>query len=634
MNIKEQNTKGTTLTDLDSMQELIKKPDYIKDRNGLPMEHTKLIPDVIKATARFCTWKNEEWNGKIVRTPYNPVTHEKADVRDPNTFVDYQTALNYSGGYDGLGIGTFDDLGVITIKDCIENGELSDLAKDAICTVNSYTEMTLDNTGIQIFFRASNKIFNSQDYLAENKNYGIYISVPGMTNHWIPITGQQCEGLRTYGFNKSDLFYLLESYMRKDMDLLPPPEKFLTPNKGESEENDGGGKQKANGAESPLMIKGKKWECKAPKPASEFEDAPTAFSWYPYLPIGDYSVIMAPAGTGKTYLCCAIAAAFSSGKPLPGDEFENDGQTVLFISAEDEGSTLKMRLAASGAELSKVFIIDKEDSVGLNFLKDYDSLARMLEDIKPVLVVIDPWHAFLDSGININQVNEVREVTRNISLLAKRFECSIILVSHVNKKAQSTDLNFSALGSVDLISASRSAFYVLKDPSDEDCRTMVPTKSNYAKMGKALSYKITADGGVEWGDFVDVTKETIERAYRNGTSVKQEALPTKIDNTIRDNIIRCVKDMADQDKTVAVSYDEMYEKYGNSVFAYARQPKRVLDKVVPILASEGYKLETGKCVNWKGKSRNGFKITKISSQISETETTEQLGIEDTNDSKK
>ena len=53
--------------------------------------------------------------------------------------------------------------------------------------------------------------------------------------------------------------------------------------------------------------------------ADEFGEDQTEFVWFPYIPVGDYTVLMADGGTGKTILCCGIAAAISKGKGLLGD---------------------------------------------------------------------------------------------------------------------------------------------------------------------------------------------------------------------------------------------------------------------------------------------------------------------------
>ena len=115
------------------------------------------------------------------------------------------------------------------------------------------------------------------------------------------------------------------------------------------------------------------------KSAAAFGECDTRFIWAPYVPVGDYTVLMADGGTGKTILCCGIAAAISRGEPLPGDYFgDTQGKTVLLISAEDTGELLKKRLSASGANLERVFILDCLQSEGLNFTDGYDDFLDLI----------------------------------------------------------------------------------------------------------------------------------------------------------------------------------------------------------------------------------------------------------------
>ncbi|MDE6088484.1 MAG: AAA family ATPase, partial [Oscillospiraceae bacterium] len=88
----------------------------------------------------------------------------------------------------------------------------------------------------------------------------------------------------------------------------------------------------------------------------EFEKKPIRYVWYPYIPAGDYTVLMAAGGTGKTYFACGVAATISSGRALPvPDGYENkkaipENRNVLIISAEDRGSDIGERLVKAGAD--------------------------------------------------------------------------------------------------------------------------------------------------------------------------------------------------------------------------------------------------------------------------------------------
>lgn len=345
------------------------------------------------------------------------------------------------------------------------------------------------------------------------------------------------------------------------------------------------------------------------KPASAFGEDNTKFLWYPYLPIGDYSVMMADGGTGKTILCCGIAAAVSTGAPLPGKTLQGEGKRVLIISAEDRGEVLRKRLARSGADLDKVMILDCSDSLRMSFSDAYDEFEATIKAYSPALVIIDPWHAFLGASVDINRVNALRPVFQKLSHLAKKCQCAMILVSHVNKRAQGDNANNAATGSSDFINASRSAFRVIFDDVDEDCRVMVHTKTNYAAYGKSIRYRID-DGGVVWDGFSEVTKQTLEAAARRRSTPWEIIQGDKEHNAVNNALIEALEDSANQFVATRYSYEEFKGIHGDLIFG-GSQPKRALDAVKDRLADDGYFIKTGIQVKKAGAKDRGFLIQRV-----------------------
>lgn len=345
------------------------------------------------------------------------------------------------------------------------------------------------------------------------------------------------------------------------------------------------------------------------KAASSFGEDNTRFLWYPYLPIGDYSVMMADGGTGKTILCCGIAAAVSTGKTLPGEEFDGEGKPVLIISAEDSGEILRKRLYRSGADLDKVMILDCSDSIGMNFSDAYDEFEATVKTYAPALVIIDPWHAFLGAGVDINRVNALRPVFQKLAHLAKKCQCAMILVSHVNKRAQGENANNAATGSSDFINASRSAFRVIFDDSDEDCRVMVHTKTNYAAYGKSIRYRID-DGGVVWDGFSDVTKQTLEAAARRRSTPWEVIQGDQEHNAMHNALIEALEASTNQFVATRYSYDEFKGIHGDFIFG-GSQPKKALVSVKDKLADDGYFLKTDIQVKRGDKKGRGFLIQRM-----------------------
>lgn len=347
------------------------------------------------------------------------------------------------------------------------------------------------------------------------------------------------------------------------------------------------------------------------KTAYEFGDDNTKFVWYPYIPIGDYTVLMADGGTGKTILCCGIAADISRGRCLPSIETEVKPApaNVLIISAEDRGELLKKRLVSSGADLQKVYILDCMDSEGMNFTDGYTDFLNTITLYKPKLVIIDPWHAFLGADVDINRVNAVRPVFQRLANMAKTCNCGMILVSHVNKRAQSENANNAATGSTDFINASRSAMRVIFSdmPNEKDTRIVVHTKSNYAEAGKSVKYRITPNGGCQWAGFSDITRQTLEEAARFRKTPYEVLNQQSEQEETTFALTEAIRKKAVKGKTVNISYDEMKDTYGEYIFGGC-QPKRVLDSIAYKLKGENITIFTGKSVRYNERTRNGFSI--------------------------
>lgn len=358
--------------------------------------------------------------------------------------------------------------------------------------------------------------------------------------------------------------------------------------------------------EAFAATEGQKYEARL---ASEFGEDNTTFVWYPYIPVGDYTVLMAPGGTGKTYFVCGIAAAVSRGEELPGDLKPTEAGNVLIISAEDRGELLKRRLAASKADLDKIYILDCVSSEGLNFTDGYETFKATIREYSPRLVVVDPWHGFVGDSVDLNRVNAVRPIFQRLANIAKECQCGMILVSHVNKRAQGENANNAATGSTDFINASRSALYLIFDEENEDRRIVVHTKTNYAPYGKSVCFAIE-DGGVVWDGFSEIDRQTMEQAARQRkTPFEVKSVEAYKDST-KELLLRALNDAAIPFSDIRFTYDSFKEKYGSEIFG-TMQPKRILDSIASDMYSRGYQLKTGIQVKTGNAKGNGFLIHPI-----------------------
>ena len=328
------------------------------------------------------------------------------------------------------------------------------------------------------------------------------------------------------------------------------------------------------------------------KKGYEFEKKNIRYVWYPYIPAGDYTVLMAAGGTGKTYFACGVAATISRGEALPvppeyaGKQVIPENRNVLIISAEDRGSDIWERLEKSGADVEYIGIVDKTSSNGFLFPKDSSDtdkiqvLERTIEKYHPDLIIIDPWHAFCPPEIDVNRINHVRPVFQTISAICEKYDCGLILISHVNKRAQE-NANNAALGSVDLVNASRSALTVISDSRDQNSRIVVQTKSNHAPHGQSVKFTID-DTGFAWDSFEpNLTKDTLEEAAKMHRKATELIKDTPDYAELKKELLDLITELAEHGKETGIAYRQLENMCEDETFSHinAQEKKKLIDQI-------------------------------------------------------
>jgi hypothetical protein len=237
---------------------------------------------------------------------------------------------------------------------------------------------------------------------------------------------------------------------------------------------------------------------------AEVEPEEVRWLWHPYIPHGKLTILEGDPGLGKSWLTCALAAAVSRGRGLPGAEpFEP--ANVLMLSAEDGlGDTLRPRLDAVGADVSHVFALNEPvtlDGVGLVRLE------AVIIDYGPALVIIDPLFAYTGGKVDIHRANECRAISAPLAAMAERQGCAILVVRHLTKSSNRTATN-AGLGSIDFRAAARSVLLAGANPEDQRRRAVVQTKNNLDALGDALGYKIEGKT-FYWTGKSDLTAERL-----------------------------------------------------------------------------------------------------------------------------
>lgn len=216
--------------------------------------------------------------------------------------------------------------------------------------------------------------------------------------------------------------------------------------------------------------------------------------WYPYIPYGKLTIIQGDPGCGKTMACLNLASMISRGEPLPFSEGSETAAGVVIYQTSEDGiaDTIKPRLLNANANCNNICIIN-EDKCPLYF--DDVRIGQAIIQTKARLMILDPLSAYIGEEVNLNQAVQVRGAFHRLYAVAQRNKCAILIVSHMNKMNGLSAL-YRVNGSVDISGAVRSILTVCEDRDDKDLRLIVHVKSNLAKKGDAIVYRLSDK--VEW----------------------------------------------------------------------------------------------------------------------------------------
>ena len=229
---------------------------------------------------------------------------------------------------------------------------------------------------------------------------------------------------------------------------------------------------------------------------SEIELQEVKWLWKPYIPAGKITILEGALGKGKTTLALRLAAACSTGSPMPGME-PTDPMYVIYQTAEDGlGDTIKPRLIDAGADETHVLNI-VEDERSLTLLDERIENAIITTGAK--LIILDPIQGYLGDGVDMHRANDIRTVMKNIAAVAERTGCAVVLVGHLNKTSGQNSA-YRGLGSIDFYAAARSVLIVGQLKDQPNVRVIVHEKSSLSPNGESLAFSLGTEAGFHWLD--------------------------------------------------------------------------------------------------------------------------------------
>lgn len=235
--------------------------------------------------------------------------------------------------------------------------------------------------------------------------------------------------------------------------------------------------------------------------------------WPQRIARGKVTTFVGDPGVGKSVLALDIAARISNAAAFPGcpDTKRKPGGALLISAEDNPGDTIKPRLLALGADMSRVAILEgaklRDDKGEHDIAFDLEHGLHVLEAAiqerpETEVVVIDPVSAYVGAK-NTHKDSDVRRLLSPLTALAAKYNVAIIAITHLTK-GQGNAIQ-RTMGSVGFTAAPRAVWLVAKDPGDPDRRVFVPVKNNLGPDDAEVALGYTIEGekqitGLRWYD--------------------------------------------------------------------------------------------------------------------------------------
>lgn len=283
-------------------------------------------------------------------------------------------------------------------------------------------------------------------------------------------------------------------------------------------------------------------------PLSDVPEEEKHYLFRPWFPVGKITECSADPGTGKSKFMFAVAALITKGLPLLDVPCGKPGNVLLF-SCEDDSSDIRKTIAACGGDVEKVFVLsEKEEALSLLADKQITFKSQIvewaIERYHPSLVVFDPLQRYIGKA-DTNSSTDTNAALKPLTILAKKYNCGIVLIAH-NNKGSHASLLYKASGSQDIIGNMRSALSIVRDPENPDECIAIHSKSNNAR-GKSIRYAIRPIPGdedfatVDWIALEDYSERDYWKALKRRDE-KEYATQITDDDAIIQTVLNLIRD--------------------------------------------------------------------------------------------
>jgi len=221
------------------------------------------------------------------------------------------------------------------------------------------------------------------------------------------------------------------------------------------------------------------------------EMEPVTWIWKGWLAKAKFHLIAGAPEAGKTTIGLSIVAAISSGNYWPDETKAQAGNCLIWTSEDGLADTIKPRLIAMGADLSRVWFIESQREADgkkrpFDPARDMPSLVDAAGKIPGGIdfLMLDPVVAAVGTETNSHNNAETRNALQPVLDFAETAGCAVLGVTHFTKGTIGKDPVERVTGSVAFGALARIIMIATKNESGngDPPRIFVRAKSNITNI--------------------------------------------------------------------------------------------------------------------------------------------------------
>ena len=220
------------------------------------------------------------------------------------------------------------------------------------------------------------------------------------------------------------------------------------------------------------------------------------------LPAGELTILAGDVGDGKSTLTLALIAAFTTGGRLPDKSRLPPFEVIGFYGEDSETKTILPKLELLGADLSRVFTLDRgHRDRPFQPAQDIPRLLVLLKKCPDVqVVVIDPILDVAAKAQDEYRAGDIRSALAPLQRLIRVTGVAVVGIHHFGKEKKGRKAHQRILGSQAWGAVPRMVLSTAYN-HEKKSGVLVRVKSNYGPLDGGYSYQIKGGilDGTEYG---------------------------------------------------------------------------------------------------------------------------------------